>query len=115
MAARLRSGLASTAFYVQQAVDRHKSVGSTEQNMMLSILPCAGSKTTGAPRPSSPAQVDSLSPVQAALVFGFYAALEQTMACAYYGSLTRHKPPFTACTFYRFNRKVCTAHRAYMQ
>ena len=61
----------------------------------------------GAARPSSPAQADSLSPVQAALVFGFYAALEQTMACAYYGSLTRHKPPFATCTFYRFNRKVC--------
>ena len=39
-------------------------------------------------------------------MFGFYAALQQTMTCAQYGSLTRHKPPFATCTFYAFNRKV---------
>ena len=61
------------------------------------------SQGAGKPRPR-PAV---LQPVQAALLCAFYGALEQSMACGEYGSLTRHRPPSAACTFFRHNRKVC--------
>ena len=46
------------------------------------------------------------APDQAALLFAFFGALQQSWWAAKYGGLTRHRPPLASCTFYALNRKV---------
>ena len=99
-AALLQPAQAALLFGLYAAVEQSMISGAYTA-AALTLIAAAGSTQDTARSKQALVQ-----PAQAALLFGFYAALEQSMTCGVHGSLTRHRPPFTACTFYKFNHKV---------